>query len=646
MQRTILTFIIFAIFLIGCKKNGNDIANKTTIVFNDSIGLNIHNTIIANNDLDSLIKFIDILSRMKIDNFHSKNTLISAADSLYKSLNIANTNYLTTVFDTKYISIQDIEKNENLAKRAFCESDWKESVSFKDFQEYILPYKLTNEIFDDWRNTLYSYHQELISQHPELEDLDSLYKYHISNTYYALNSETKMQRYLPYGENYKWLSISQEGDCVSRCKYVIYYLRAAGAPATFDYIPNWGNRPYALHAFVGLANKKQQLQKLLENTNSPENLVDNLNAAMTPKYTYVFSPNDLPANMYVQYEKTIPKLYRQTWNKQPSIEKLIAQNSFSEINQQLINPYMLDVTSQYLKTAKVKLYKNIFDSHKIAYLTTFDINGWIPVAYSTFNWWGKAIFMNMGKNILYMPMICKNRMIPFGYPFILDNSGKKRKLICNNDKTISMKLIRKFPVFSYTANHVINFKGCKIEGANDYHFKDAKTLHTIDYYPFGMQVVDFETPDTVRYVHLISPKGEKIRIAEIECFEDSCGIMKKLEDINLKNGKLKGNSLNAFDNDLTSYMVGKWVRLDFGSSKPIKRIKYCPRNDTNYILPENEYELFYWDGQWVSAGRKIANDYFLNYEKVPSGTIYWLRCLSGGNEERIFTYEDNKQIWW
>lgn len=620
---------------------------KLSISFKDSLSLDFHNTIINGKDIESIIKFIDVLYEIRNNDTLSKEAFISMVDSLYKSKGLLEANYATTsINDTVYVHREDILCNERLAQKAFLESSWKDSVSFEDFQEYILPYKLTKEIYDDWRNTLYSYHKKLISLHPELENLDSLYTYHLSNTYYALSSETKLQRYLTYGGNYKWLYISQEGDCISRCKYVIYYLRAAGAPATFDYIPYWGNRPYALHGFVGLANKKQQLPKLLENKNSPENLVDNLNAAMTPKYTYVFSSSDLPENMYVQYEKTIPKFYRRTWNKQPLIEKLIAQSPSHEINQQLINPYMLDVSSQYLKTGKVEVRKNVFDSHQIAYLATFDINGWVPVAFTTFNLFGNAIFKNMGKNILYMPMVCNYKMEPFGGPFILNNSGRKRVLICNHDKTIDMKLIRKFPLFSYTANHVVNFKGCKIEGANDYHFNDSKTLHTIDYYPFGMQVIDFEIPDTVRYVHLISPKGEKIRIAEIECYEDSCGIMKKIEDINFKNGKLKGNSINAFDNDLNSYMVGKWVRLDFGSSKPIKRIKYCPRNDTNYILPGNEYELFYWDGHWVSAGRKIANDYYLNYEKVPSGTIYWLRCLNGGNEERIFTYEDNKQIWW
>ncbi len=646
MTKTFLALSFWGIVLSGCKKTDMDKKNNTSFSFENQLNISFRHTTIANNNLDSLIKFINVLYEIKNDDGPPNESLLAIADSVYRSAGLSAIDYVTNVFDTSYIHAKDLLGNEKLAKKALLESSWKNAVSFEIFQEYILPYKLTDEIYDNWRSTLYLYHQELTSLHPALKDLDSLYQFHLSKTYYALDAGTKMQDYVPYGKNFKWLNISREGDCISRCKYVIYHLRAAGAPATFDYIPNWGNRPYALHAFVGLANKKQQLTSLLENTNNPKNLVDNLNAAMSPKHTPVFSPNDLPCNMYVQYEKTIPKVYRQTWNEQPEIVKLIGQNTPSEIDRQLIDPYMLDVTSQYLQTAKVKVRKRISSRHKIAYLATFDISGWTPVAYTNFNWFGEAVFEDMGKNILYMPMVCEHKMKPLGTPFILDNSGKKRALVCNYDKTIDMKLVRKFPIFSYTANHVINFKGCKIEGANDYRFRDATTLHTIADYPFGMQIIDLEVPDTVRYVHLISPEGETIRLAEMACYEDSCGIMKKLEDINFKKGLLKGHHANAFDGNLNSYMAGRWTRIDFGSSKPITRIKFCPRNDTNYVVPGNEYELLYWDGRWISAGRKTANDYCLNYKSVPSGTVYWLRCLTEGKEERIFTYDNDKQLWW
>ncbi len=49
---------------------------------------------------------------------------------------------------------------------------------------------------------------------------------------------------------------------------------------------------------------------------------------------------------------------------------------------------------------------------------------------------------------------------------------------------------------------------------------------------------------------------------------------------------------------------------------------------------------------WVSLGTKISNDYFLNYDNVPSGALYWLKNHTRGIEERIFTIENGKQIFW
>lgn len=44
--------------------------------------------------------------------------------------------------------------------------------------------------------------------------------------------------------------------------------------------------------------------------------------------------------------------------------------------------------------------------------------------------------------------------------------------------------------------------------------------------------------------------------------------------------------------------------------------------------------------------KEISNDYFLNYDNVPSGALYWLKNHTRGIEERIFTIENGKQVFW
>ena len=576
----------------------------------------------------------------------SSPELVYQAESLYQAMHIMPFHF-QQIEDSLYLGNGFFEKNRLLAMQALENACWRNEVSADNFKEYILPYKLDDELADNWREILCRETAVLLKEKPELNNPDSLYRYHMEKTYYSLSSEILINRYYPTQPNYTWLKLSGEGDCSDRCRYVIYHLRAAGIPATYDYIPAWGNRPKAKHAFVGLANKKQQLVKLLENKNDIANLVDNLNAAMTSAYRPVFNKGEVPPGLTVQYEKTIPKVYRQTWSKQRLIEDIIAEVPESQIYQKLIKTNMLDVTGQYLETADLSVWQNPFGKWDIAYLATFDISGWTPVSFSRISWSGLARFKDMGKNILYLPMACRNKkLLPLDSPFILDNNGRKKELVCNYEKKVSMKLIRKFPLFSYTAAHVINLKGYVIYGSNDYRFGEKEQLAVIGHYPFFMDRIKINTSNKYRYVKIESPEGKKVRLAQLACFSDSAGIPILHKDVRYTAGTMKGHSSHLFDGNLESYAPGQMFRVDLGEPIRLSEIRVCPRNDTNYIIPGNQYELFYWDNAWKSAGRQTAVDYFLEYKDVPSGTVYWLRCLSEGREERIFTYGDNKQIWW
>lgn len=107
----------------------------------------------------------------------------------------------------------------------------------------------------------------------------------------------------------------------------------------------------------------------------------------------------------------------------------------------------------------------------------------------------------------------------------------------------------------------------------------------------------------------------------------------------------------AFDEDNLSYYEGpmddSWVGLDLGAPYDITEIQFALRNDDNYIKPGDLYELFYHDNQgWVSLGKQEADTIYVKYKNVPENALLWLHNHSGGNEERIFTYEDNEALWW
>ena len=67
----------------------------------------------------------------------------------------------------------------------------------------------------------------------------------------------------------------------------------------------------------------------------------------------------------------------------------------------------------------------------------------------------------------------------------------------------------------------------------------------------------------------------------------------------------------------------------------------------NTIFPGDDYELFYYQYPegWISLGMQTAEKEELIYTNVPAGSLYWLRNLSTGKEERIFVKKGNNIVF-
>ena len=92
-----------------------------------------------------------------------------------------------------------------------------------------------------------------------------------------------------------------------------------------------------------------------------------------------------------------------------------------------------------------------------------------------------------------------------------------------------------------------------------------------------------------------------------------------------------------------------WLGLDLGRAVELSKLCYLPRTDDNFIREGEEYELCYWDGEgWSSLGRQIGRraTQELVYDNVPAGALLILHNHTKGKEERIFTYENGRQVWW
>lgn len=88
--------------------------------------------------------------------------------------------------------------------------------------------------------------------------------------------------------------------------------------------------------------------------------------------------------------------------------------------------------------------------------------------------------------------------------------------------------------------------------------------------------------------------------------------------------------------------------MAFDTPQTLGSVMFLPRNDDNFIQAGELYELFCCrDGEFVSLGQRIGDrTHELRYEEVPGNALLLLKNHSKGKDERIFTYEDGRQVWW
>lgn len=79
----------------------------------------------------------------------------------------------------------------------------------------------------------------------------------------------------------------------------------------------------------------------------------------------------------------------------------------------------------------------------------------------------------------------------------------------------------------------------------------------------------------------------------------------------------------------------------------LQEVRLTRMNNSNFV--QDEYELFFWDGSsWSSLGKEVCDQttYELHYKNVPQNALLLLHSRRSGMNERIFTYENGKQVWW
>jgi hypothetical protein len=507
---------------------------------------------------------------------------------------------------------------------------WTRNLSFDDFCEYVLPYRIGNEGLENWMSFYRNYNADAIDSLRHIRDNDLL---NVSTVLFNVGSQRPfvltLDGIMKVELNPSDYTKTGAGDCPVLTRLGAYSYRSIGIPVSYDYILNWANRSMA-HAWNSIT-------------------IDSIN------YAFTFKDRDgFGKNLEQRAKERLGKVYRKMFSFQH--QSLVNQKGTVDegIPEVFNDPCMKDVSEQYFDATdvKIKLVSNIAKKNFV-FLMVFNNREWVPVGWGRVRR-GKAIFENIEKGCAYIAMYYhKGRFIPASDPFSITADGIFR-VHTPKEHLTAVRLKRKYTEWD-GASFLPRLEGGRIQIANTSDFRDAKTIYTVGILTeTSPHYVDVDENTSFKYIRYLSSPGSYVWINELE-FWDGEGNELKGRIIGTESSSDNGESdkFKAFDgNPLTLFSartksVG-WVGMAFDSPQTIGRIMLLPWNDDNHICFGEQYELYYWnEGKFTSLGKRIGDrSHVLEYDNVPVNSLFLLRNHSKGKEERIFTFENGKQVWW
>jgi len=430
------------------------------------------------------------------------------------------------------------------------------------------------------------------------------------------------------GYNSTLLAHIKMGTCFDYTALNNFVFRSLDIPAVMDYVPQWANRNWG-HSWNALISEDGEIL----DSSDQDSLGHHLRRRI------------------VDNNNLVSKVFRSTFAKQNT--SLAVIKGKEAIPYEFDSPCIKDVTDTYINCVDpvISLAQPTTNKNKFAYLCTFDNRDWIPVSWGSIE--NKVVkFLKMGKGIVYLPAYCNlNGIVPAAQPFILTDSGQVKILNPDFSHLRKIKLTRKFIEGRNSHKYRERILDSKIQVANKEDFSDAVT-YSIDIIPEeNFNTIHLALKKPYRYFRFAADlKSFGCEIAEIEAYGGDS--IQKLKGRIIGNYGISEQKIQeAFDGKaLSSYKnfnPNGWFGMDFGNPVKISALRYLPRNDDNFISEGEKYELFYWNNRWISLGEQVGDTkQYLEYENVPSNALFWLRNLTKGREERIFTYENEKQVWW
>ena len=515
---------------------------------------------------------------------------------------------------------------------------WAKHLSYEEFRDWILPYKVTEQqSLDAWRDVLSEFYSDSISTVTDPDDQrNTIYgaieivRNEIHNKQSAIGHRViwEDRGSIPMRSAATWIRMTY-GSCKDYVTMGTAVFRSMGLPSAVDEVPMWGRNSDG-HSWYVFPDDRGREQVTINS------LI-------------------MPAGMQFYPYERIPKVWRNTYVMDRDMIKYRKTAKY-------IYPFDLcqkDVTDLYNVTSDLKI---VVDKNKVKKLKdrkyvyiAMAVNGggpqWKVLDYGTLKW-GKASFKKMGRNMLYMVLGFDGKsLMPISDPFILRKSGDIEYIEYSDATPRTSKEIRRKYYESY---NVVDMRrrilGGKFQCSDYPDFRDAITFYLIDHTDIPY-LIETNVPRPYRYWRYYSPDGSWGSISEVS-FHDAQG--NQISGRGIANPEAGQDAIDrAYDSNLLSNFEinqpnGNWVGMDMGKPSEVSYVSLSPRSDDNDVCPSNEYELFYFNGtKWRSIEYEIAVGNSLHVDDIPVNTLLWLRNYTRGTNERPFILKENGETeWW
>jgi len=346
--------------------------------------------------------------------------------------------------DIAKITAEDLISTIDHSFRVWKNSPWGATYNFNTFCEYILPYRSNEEPFEKgWKQKYYNQYKRVIEGDRNAVDA-------CSSLVRAMGKKLTFLFERPFPQPI--LSLDQihfraQGNCTDLANAVLMVGRSLGLAVTYDYTPYFVASSNS-HSWNTIINK--------DGVPVPFN--------GTGALPYVFNPN---------YKK-LGKVLRLTYSVQEeSLARKIPHNDIP--SSQLTNVNTIDVTQEYVQTAKVTYTFSSPLKKNIGYLAVFNKGKWRAL------WWGdsngnkKVTFEKMGRDVVYLPSATRDTIVkkqkfailqPEKYPLYINKKGEPHILKPNFKSVFNCSLSR---INEDVGNEDGNHNSLTLEEGKKYH---------------------------------------------------------------------------------------------------------------------------------------------------------------------------------